>query len=467
MATERERRDEAVRKTELILPLLDPKLTKKDRIALQKRIEKDSGLSYRTLSRYVETYRDGGFDAFIKEKQNRDFSRVINDDVVKKAIELRREQPERSISDIIMIMEMDGDVEKGSVKRSTLQRRMQEVGFSRRQMRKYCQPTTGKATRRFEKEHRMDMLQGDAKDGPYLPIGRNGEMVKTYFIGWIDDKSRYIVYGRFYDSNTARNVLDSMRSAVMRFGIPLRFYTDNGVQYIARIVKYACAILGVRRSRTGIRAAESKGKIENYNKQLDKFLAEAALEKFSTLEELNAYYEVWQDEYYHLHKHSSLGGTCPQTAFRSDDTPLRFVSEELLERAFMDTGERVVAKDGTISIDGSTYALDNLALVGMKVLYSRRFEDPDNIMIFREGFDPCHASPLVIGSDIDYEARNARMEYYKGKVDTDSSRLLRGLARSYREKHPDTTLHLERPETVREEEHSNFISYSSVEDNDD
>ena len=53
----------ASNRVQLILPLISKTLANKDRIVLQKEIAKQSGLSYRTLSRYRQKYLDQGFEA--------------------------------------------------------------------------------------------------------------------------------------------------------------------------------------------------------------------------------------------------------------------------------------------------------------------------------------------------------------------------------------------------------------------
>ena len=56
----------------------------------------------------------------------------------------------------------------GQIKRSTLQDKLTERGYSSRQMRLYSQ--TGVAARRFQKRHRNQLWQSDIKYGPYFPL---------------------------------------------------------------------------------------------------------------------------------------------------------------------------------------------------------------------------------------------------------------------------------------------------------
>jgi hypothetical protein len=70
---------------------------------------------------------------------------------------LRREVPSRSVSQLIQIMEWEGLIEKGQIRRSTLQEKLTERGYSTRQMRMYAE--TGVATRRWQQPHRNRLWQ--------------------------------------------------------------------------------------------------------------------------------------------------------------------------------------------------------------------------------------------------------------------------------------------------------------------
>ena len=61
------------------------------------------------------------------------------DELVSEAIQLKREVPSRSISQIILILEMEGRVAPGALKRSTLQRHVYDAGFGKKQMKKYME----------------------------------------------------------------------------------------------------------------------------------------------------------------------------------------------------------------------------------------------------------------------------------------------------------------------------------------
>ena len=210
MKNEAKREEKAVNRLTLVLPLLDESLDKAARSQKKKEISKESGVSERTLERYIASYRANGFDGLKpeppiggKNRLPKDFDKVLAE-----AEKLRREVPGRSVNTIINILEYEGMVKPGVLKRSTLQDHLAAAGLSAKQMR--MTQKTGLASRRFQKTHRCQMYQGDIKEGPYLPIGENGKKVPTYLSVIIDDATRYVVAAKFYDNMTSDIIEDSL-----------------------------------------------------------------------------------------------------------------------------------------------------------------------------------------------------------------------------------------------------------------
>ena len=132
-----------------------------------------TGISERTLRRYLAQYREGGFGGLKPKSKGRKPSEdAIPAHLLDQAILLRREVPSRSVSQIIQILEWEEKAKPGQLKRSTLQEKLTERGFSSRHMRMYADK--GVAARRFQKRHRNALWQSDIKYGPFLPIGENG-----------------------------------------------------------------------------------------------------------------------------------------------------------------------------------------------------------------------------------------------------------------------------------------------------
>lgn len=142
----------AALRVQLLSPLLESGLDVGKAQELKRRICQESGLSERTLRRYLAAYRHEGFAGLKPKGRGRELTSAIEPKVMEQAVLLRREVPSRSVSQIIQVLEWEGLISPGEVKRSTLQEHLTRKGYSSRQMRMYHQ--SGTAARRFQKRTR-------------------------------------------------------------------------------------------------------------------------------------------------------------------------------------------------------------------------------------------------------------------------------------------------------------------------
>ncbi len=96
------------------------------------------------------------------------------DELVAEAIQLKREVPTRSVARIIMILELEGRVAPGVLKRSTMQRYLYRAGLGIKQMKRYTEARNA-TSRRFGKPHRMMLAQCDIKYGLKNQAEKNRE----------------------------------------------------------------------------------------------------------------------------------------------------------------------------------------------------------------------------------------------------------------------------------------------------
>lgn len=409
---------------ELIAPLLIPNLDK-----TQIRINRDiiieqSGISDRTIDRYLKAYAENGYDGLKPAGKNPFSSYKIPDDLLNEAIALRKELPSRSISTIIKILELEKKAEPGFLKRTTLQDALERHGYSSSMMKMYRDP--GFASQRFQRMHRQDLWQGDIKYGPRLNL--SGKETQTYLSCLIDDATRYIVHGEFYTDMKQEIVEDSLHQAVQKYGSPRRLYFDNGSQYRTHWMVRACALIGTKLIYAAPRNPKGKGKIERFNETVDHFLAEIELKLPESLKELNDRFKAWLSECYLTVNHSALG-TTPEIAFKSDSMPLHFVPSDVLARAFLHCETRKVDKSGCISFQGKSFDLGmKYAGYTVDVVY-----DPSNIETLTiETSD--HTSFQVSERQM-HEHVAARPEKPVSEVKADKSRLLDAVADSYQSKY--------------------------------
>ena len=414
-----------------IAPLVDDDLDKSRRSELMRKIAEMGGPSERTLKRYLDAWREGGFEA-LKPKQGWERSDSSLGDnfelVVNAAIELRRESPKRSVADIIKILELEEAIPIGSVARSTLQRHLAARGYASSQMNIYT--SKGAAARRFKKVYRCQLWHTDIKYSSFVP-DIDGEKKQTYLIIWIDNATKYIVNARAYFDQTENSVEDSFRLAIQKYGIPDSIFSDCGGQFRSGRLAGICAKLGIRKLSTKPYSPESNGLAENFNKQLNKFISEVAFKKPVSLTEYNEMLLIWVEEYYHKNIHSGLGNISPATAFGTDKRPLKFVSAKQLRDAFLHMDSRKVDKTGCVSFNGCLYEV-GLAYIGREV--GIRFDPSwtDKIEILRENAEPFIAKKLVIGTNCGV---TRELPEHMRTTPPETSRMLDALKNQYQSNH--------------------------------
>ena len=151
----------AANRLKLITPLLDSTLDKEKYRQLKEELCLQTGLSERTIRRYIQLYEEKGFEGLKPKNAGNGGHSIIPEEIIQEAISLRREVPKRSINDIIKILEWEKVVEPGFLKRSTLQDKLTYRGYSSRQMKTYIDGVTG--ARRFQKPWRNYLWQSDIK----------------------------------------------------------------------------------------------------------------------------------------------------------------------------------------------------------------------------------------------------------------------------------------------------------------
>ena len=381
----------AANRLKLITPLLDSTLDKEKLNQLKGELCLQTGLSERTIRRYIQLYEEQGFEGLKPKNAGTGGHSIIPEEVIQEAIALRREVPKRSINDIIKILEWEKVVEPGFLKRSTLQDQLTYRGYSSRQMKTYTESTTG--ARRFQKPWRNFLWQSDIKYGNFI----DGK--PTYMVCFIDDCTRFILHSEFYPTLDQKIVQDCFRKALMKYGAPDSVYFDNGKQYRTNWMQRACGKLGIRLLYCRPYAASSKGKIEKYNQTVDSFLREAMLAKPKTIDELNNLYDVWMEECYLHREHSALDKKTPHEAYYGDSKELKMIPMKEIADAFLSCEKRKVDKSGCINFEGMKYEVEmGLHMIGKTVDVVFDAADISKITIECEGLEPCHAIPLKIQS---------------------------------------------------------------------
>ena len=435
--------EQALARYQMISPLLDESIDAAKKLQIRREIAEQNGISVRTLYRYESAYKKSSFNGLKPVARNQQYSKKLPKDfdkLLSEAIQLKREVPTRSVNQIILILEMEGLAVPGTLRRSTLQQHLYRAGFGKKQMKKYTDARKS-STKRFCKPNRMMLTQSDIKYGLKLPIGSDGDLVQTYLVAIIDDHSKVILAAGFYDNQEQHVVEDTYRRAILQYGAFDATYVDNGKQFISKELISALSRLGIRHKRTKPYSASAKGKIESYNRFVDSFLAEAKAQKIKTLNELNHYFTIWVEEYYHNKPHEGIReyyesqkvkvgkeGITPMQEFNRDSRALKFLDAKVVAEAFRHYEKRRVDKGACISFKGHKYET-HASLIGATVEISYDPMDLESLIINYKGIEPFEARPVRIGSYCD---PTPEIPVSMTDVKPEVSRFLQGLEKKHK-----------------------------------
>jgi putative transposase len=198
----------------------------------------------------------------------------------------------------------------------------------------------------FAKAHANEMWQADTLYGPYLKL--EGSAVQTRLIAFVDDASRVCCHGQFFLAENVDTLIEALRSAFYKRGVPHALYVDNGSIYASKEIIQICSRLGCLLHHTPVRDGAAKGKVERFFRTVrDQFLAREL--DLTSLESLNRQFTHWVEEQYNAQTHSVLGMS-PLDRFALDRKWVRFLPpNEANDELFFVEEERQVRADNTFS----------------------------------------------------------------------------------------------------------------------
>jgi len=326
---------------------------------------KRTRVAVETLRDWMRLYKEGGFDA-LKPQPRKDLgsSHAIPQSVIDELVEMKEEHRAYSVSMVIAEVKKKSEPARSiELPPSTVHRVLSRAGV----MDKKPEDPTSKDRRHFAYERAGELWMSDVMHGPAVVVsGRRKQ--KTYLICVIDDATRVIAYAAFALSESAVAFLAVFGQAVMRRGIPLRLYVDNGSAFRSHHLAMVCARLGVTLIHARPYQPAGKGKQERFFRTVRmRFLPTLVPADLASLDALNRRFRAWVEGEYHQAPHRGLGGTTPLDAWAMRAGDVRVPGPELdLREMFLFEQKRKVHKDRTISLDGVVYEVD-AALVGEMV----------------------------------------------------------------------------------------------------
>lgn len=437
--------EEALRRYQLIAPLLDEDLDEAKKRQLREEIAEKNGISKRSLYRYEEKFKEEQFSGLRPMNREKRRSQALPenyDEIVGEAIQLKREVPRRSVRQIIKILEIEGYAPPGVIKASTLQRYLYNAGLGVKQMKRYTEKRET-TSRRFCRAHRMELLQGDIKYGPDIRLS-DGRLIKTYLSSLIDDHSRYIVQSEFYDNQRQEVVEDTFHKAILKQGKCDACYLDNGTQYTTNQLHTALAKLGIRVLHAKPRACQSKGKVEKFHQKVDQFIAEIRIAPVHSLLELNRKWKIFLEQDYQKEAHDGIReyyesygvtvpseGISPLQEFQRDTRGLVFLDTTVVSEAFLHHETRRLDNAGCFSFGDTKYEAST-SLAGAEVEIAYDPMNTETIKVLYRDMEPIMAHRVKIGAFCD---KKAVVPVAMTDKVPETSRLLDALEKKYREDH--------------------------------
>jgi len=233
----------------------------------------------------------------------------------------------------------------------------------------------------FSKQYANQMWQADTMFGPYVATDSGGK-AQAKLIAFIDDASRVICHGEFFFSETSDTLLNALRSALYKRGLPEQLYVDNGAIYSCKEIVLTCARLGIILSHTPVRDGAAKGKIERFFRNVRESFLSRNLD-LSSLDALNKAFTVWVEDEYNSRTHSTLQMK-PIDRFGLDLKRIRFlaISEATDEMFFVEEG-RSVRTDNTFPLKNIRFETPaNLANRKIQIRFNRKNFDPNKVIVY-------------------------------------------------------------------------------------
>ena len=245
--------------------------------------------------------------------------------------------------------------------------------------------------KRFETAAFGELWLCDFMHGPQVQVDRTHK--KAILCAIIDDHTRLIVGYAFQTQETISALTSVMKDALSAYGLPKRFYTDNGSAFSCDLLAKACAQGGISLIHSKPYDSPSRGKIERFFRTVrDRFLP--GLVGTPTLDDINLAFHAWLNEGYHHQVHSGTGER-PIERYKASAgrSRLRRVSEHELDEFFLVRHERIVNNDATISFQGTIYEVP-AAYIRQRIEIRHPVDDPQDLALYDNGDRVARLKPV-------------------------------------------------------------------------
>jgi len=339
--------------------------------------EKPIRFRYRTFLKWLHLYRKHGYDGLKPSTRNdKGKSRKISGSQKERIKNLCSEIDFRTVSNLYRYLVGEGIIQAESFTEATLRNFMKanDIRFK---------PEGKKPRKAFEVPHINMLWTADIMYGPYIKSGK--KKMRSYLFAIIDDHSRLITAASFYNSDGSLSLAKTLREAISVYGLPQRFYCDNGKVFSSGYLNMLCAKLGIALIHSKPYDSPSRGKIERFFRTVrDMFLP--MLFKCSELsfESINEKFKTWIMEQYNMNIHRGIDDT-PMDRYLHDmeNVKIRTLTEQQAEYYFYNTIYRTVKNDGTVTVNNILYEAP-AKYTGRKIEIRFPLDKPDDLRLFED-----------------------------------------------------------------------------------
>ena len=306
--------------------------------------------SVSTLRLWLRKYQRGGLDALLPQaRSDKGSFRSLDEDTIEVICRHRVQHRRISVKLFWQLLHDDGVLGEKRVCEATLRRLLKIRGLDKPRR------GPGKARAKYEMPHPNDLWVADFMHGPRVQTQKGKR--KAILGAIIDDHSRVLVGARFAFGEDTADLLHVFRDAIATYGVPKRFYCDNGPAFTSRHLAEACGRIDCTLLHSEPFDSPSRGKIERVFRTVrGRLLPLLQDEDLASIDALQQRLEHWLREDYHLKRHGGIDMK-PLDRFLAgaEQTQIQRLAPPEIDHAFMGRITRVVRNDATVKVDGIFY----------------------------------------------------------------------------------------------------------------
>ncbi len=359
-----------------------------------------------TLRSWLRAYQHGGLDALMPQTRNdKGTFRKLDDDTAEIIARHRVQHRDLSVKLFHQILHEDGVLPDGSrICEATLRRFLKVRGLDK--------PLRGpeRARAKYEMPHPNDLWVADFMHGPH--VRTETAKRKAILCAILDDHSRIAAGARFALGEDTADLLHTFRDAIATYGVPKRFYCDNGPAFSSHHLAEACARIGCALLHSEPFDSPSRGKVERFFRTVRlRFLPRLKDNDLASLDALQQRLEEWLRDDYHLRRHGGINmKPLDRYLAGAELTLIQRLAPHEIDQAFLGRITRVVRGDATVKIDGLFYEVPP-EFIGERVELRFPIVRPDQLALYRDDQLIAPIRPVDVVDNARFHASPVELNY--------------------------------------------------------